>query len=203
MADADQLDSGPVGPGWAVFGIIMPYMYPMLRLAAAAVVIGYASCVSKYVLDTAIPCSMNESAVSLLLFDFLEGVLGSLASVKRPCCRVIDRLTLGFPALFFSKRRLFSGLLTAVWSFFLVFSFLEPLFAPIGSEVAMVFLYLLGLFGAGVGMSLGVLLPTLFPGACFGAALVLLVGSFGTVMNPYYFPVIGGSVALVCALASA
>ena len=100
------------------------------------------------------------------------------------------------------ERRLFSGLLTAVYGYFLVFTYLEPLFVPIGSEVAMVFLYLLGLLGAGVGMALGVLLPALLPGSCFGASLALLAGSLGGILNAYYFPVVGGAAVVVGAMAS-
>ncbi|GKZ01468.1 hypothetical protein MPSEU_001097400 [Mayamaea pseudoterrestris] len=100
------------------------------------------------------------------------------------------------------ERRLFSGLLTAVYGFFLVYTYLEPLFAPVGSEVAMVFLCLLGVLGSGVAMSLGVLLPALFPGACFGASLALFIGSAIGISNPYYFPVIGGACIVVFTFAS-
>jgi callose synthase len=116
---------------------------------------------------------------------------------------VFQILTNSAPSVFLCReRRLFSGLLTAVFAFFFIFAYLEPLFVPIGSEVAMVFLYLLGLQGAGVGMSLGVLLPSLFPGACFGASLVLLIGSFLSVSNAYFVPVVGGMAVLLFATAS-
>lgn len=102
-----------------------------------------------------------------------------------------------------SKPRLFSGILTAVLSGFLSFIFLEPLFAPVGIELAHVALYILAINGSMVGFSLGVMLPTFFPGACFGASLALLIGSFGAVSNALYFPVVGGGLALICAVASA
>ena len=86
---------------------------------------------------------------------------------------------------------------------FLSFIFLEPLFEPVGIELAHVALYLLAINGAMVGFSLGVLLPTLFPGACFGASLALLIGSFGVVSSSWYFPIVGGVLALISSVASA
>jgi callose synthase len=55
-----------------------------------------------------------------------------------------------------------------------------------------------------VGMSLGVLLPTLFPGLCFGVNLALIIGVFlnGLSMNALYFPVVGGLLATVGAYLS-
>lgn len=80
--------------------------------------------------------------------------------------------------------------------------FLEPLFVPVGLDLAMVVLYLLSLLSALVGMSLGVLLPTLFPGLCVGAAVSLLVGTFLGDVWTLYFPAVGGGLALVGALLS-
>lgn len=74
---------------------------------------------------------------------------------------------------------------------------------PVGSELAMVFLYMLALDGGLVGMSLGVLLPSLFPGVCFGALLALLIGCFMTVSNAYFFPIAGGVLAAVFGIFSA
>jgi len=68
----------------------------------------------------------------------------------------------------------------------------------------MIFLYLLVLDAFFVGMSLGVLLPVVFPGACFGISLIMLIGSFaGLTSSPYYVPVAGGAAALICAILSA
>lgn len=67
----------------------------------------------------------------------------------------------------------------------------------------MVFLYVLALNGALVGLCLGVLLPTLFPGVCFGVSLALFVGAIATIANAYYFPITAGSMAVLFGLASA
>lgn len=101
-----------------------------------------------------------------------------------------------------SKPRLFSGVLAAAMSGFLSFTFLEPLFEPVGLELARVALYLLAINGALVGLSLGVMLPTVFPGLCFGASAALFVGSFGVASMPLYFPVVGGALALIAGTAS-
>ena len=75
--------------------------------------------------------------------------------------------------------------------------FLEPLFVPVGLDLAMVALYVLSLLSAFVGMSLGVLLPTLFPGLCFGVNVALLIGCFAGLTTPLYFPIAGGILACV------
>lgn len=104
------------------------------------------------------------------------------------------------------KQRLFSGFLTACLGFFLTFTFLEPLFDPVNSDTAFVFLYVLAIYGATVGGSLGVLLPLVFPGICFGAVLALLIGSFFQhityVANQQYFPIVGGVLATIFAFFS-
>lgn len=82
---------------------------------------------------------------------------------------------------------------------FLVYTFLEPLFVPVGSDTAMVFLGILAINGAFVGMSLGVLLPGLFLGACLGATLALLAGSLMVVSNSYFFPGVASALAIVFA----
>ena len=101
------------------------------------------------------------------------------------------------------SRRFFSGCLAAVFSAFLTYTFLEPLFVPVDSEVAMGFLYILAINAFVVGMSLGVLLPVLFPGVCFGGSLALLVGAFAGVANPVYLPAVGGAAAVVFGVLSA
>jgi callose synthase len=101
------------------------------------------------------------------------------------------------------QQRLYTGILSAVFSGFLVFTYLEPLFVPVGSEPAMVFLYILCANGALVGMSLGVLLPVLFPGVCLGGALALLVAALLDMQTAYFFPAVGGVLAVLSAVLSA
>lgn len=100
------------------------------------------------------------------------------------------------------KPRYFSGLLSAALAGFLTFTFLEPLFVPVGLELANVALWVLALYASMVGMSLGVLLPTLCPGLCFGTSIALIVGCFMGMSTSLYFPVVGGIAALVGAVLS-
>jgi len=97
---------------------------------------------------------------------------------------------------------MFTGILSAIFSGFLVFTFLEPLFVPIRSDTAMVFLYILAIFGSLVGMSLGVLLPSMLSGVCLGGSLALLIEAFMNMNNLYMFPILAGSMALVFAAIS-
>lgn len=80
---------------------------------------------------------------------------------------------------------------------------MHPLFDPVGMKLADVALWVLAIDGSLVGLSLGVMLPTVFPGVCFGASLALLVGSFGVASLPSYFPIVGGALAVLSAAASA
>ena len=80
--------------------------------------------------------------------------------------------------------------------------YLEPLFVPVGLDLAMVALWVLAINSSMVGMSLGVLLPTVFPGICFGSSIVLLVGTFCEIMHSLYVPIVGGVVALISAVLS-
>lgn len=104
--------------------------------------------------------------------------------------------------MLYSKSRLYSGLVTGALSGFLCFTFLEPLFEPVGLELAKVAHYVLALDGVCVGLALGVMLPTVFPGVCFGASLALFIGSFGVTSMPLYFPIVGGSLVLISTVAS-
>jgi callose synthase len=99
--------------------------------------------------------------------------------------------------------RYFSGVLATILSGFVTYVFLEPLFEPVGLEVAMVALWILAINASMVGMALGVLLPLLFPGLCFGVMLSLLVGGLMQISEPLYLPVVGGGAALVGAVLSA
>jgi len=85
----------------------------------------------------------------------------------------------------------------------LTFTFLEPLFVPVGMDLAVVALWLLSINAAAVGMSLGVLLPKITPGACLGVALSLIVGCLMTLVQPLYFPIASGALAIVGAVISA
>jgi callose synthase len=100
--------------------------------------------------------------------------------------------------------RYFSGILNGLLSGFLTYVFLEPLFVQVGLDLAVVVLWVLSLMASLVGMSLGVLLPTLFPGLCFGVNLALLIGAFlnSLSMNGLYFPIAGGILALIGAFLS-
>jgi callose synthase len=98
---------------------------------------------------------------------------------------------------------LYSGFIFAGVAGFLTYAFLEPLFVPVGSETAMVFLYILSIDAAMVGMSLGVLLPLVFPGVCLGASLALLGVAMSGVWNSYLFPVIGAALSALFAIVSA
>ena len=86
---------------------------------------------------------------------------------------------------------------------FLTYTFLEPLFVPVKSETAMVFLYILSIDAAMVGMALGVLLPLIFPGVCLGASMALLGVALSNYWNSYLFPIIGAVLAVILATVSA
>ena len=71
------------------------------------------------------------------------------------------------------------------------------MFVPVGLDLAIVALWVLSGCAGLVGLSLGVLLPTLLPGICFGISLALLVGVFAGVSNALFLPVSGGILSLV------
>lgn len=102
-----------------------------------------------------------------------------------------------------SKTRLYSGFNFALVAGFVTFTYLEPLFVPVGMQLAMVALYVLAINASLVGLSLGVLLPTLWPGVSFGVALALLANAIVAVPIPYFFPISAVSCAAVGALVSA
>ena len=79
---------------------------------------------------------------------------------------------------------------------------MEPLFVPVGIELAKVALWILSIHAALVGMSLGVLLPALFPGLCFGVSLSLLVGAVTETSRTLFLPIVGGSLALIGGIVS-
>ncbi len=77
-----------------------------------------------------------------------------------------------------SKPRFYSGIITAILAACLSFSFLFPLFASVGMPLATVALYVLAFGAAAVGMCLGVLLPKILPGVCFGVSSAILLAFF-------------------------
>lgn len=60
----------------------------------------------------------------------------------------------------------------------MAFSFLEPLFTAVGMPLATAALYVLAFGAASIGMCLGILLPLILPGACFGVSVAILIGFF-------------------------
>ena len=111
-------------------------------------------------------------------------------------------LCINFAIVISRDIRYFSGILTGILSGFLIYVFLEPLFFPVGLNLAVVALWVLSIMSAFVGMSLGVMLPTLFPGLCLGVNLALLSGCFVSSQYVLYFPVAGGVLALAGAYVS-
>ena len=79
----------------------------------------------------------------------------------------------------------------------MTFVFLETMFVPVGLDLAIVALWFLSACAGLVGLCLGVLLPTLLPGICFGISLASLVGVFVGVSNALYLPVAGGILSLL------
>ena len=93
-------------------------------------------------------------------------------------------------------------MLTAVLAGFVTFIYLEPLFMPVGMNLAVVALWVLSINSTLVGMALGVLLPYLFPGVCFGVSLALFGGVFLSTQSSLYLPIAGGIFAAVGAILS-
>ncbi len=124
----------------------------------------------------------------------------STCTTLHPCILVFSHAHL-FLALC-SDQRYFSGILSAMLSAFITFVYLEPLFVPVGLDLAMVALWILSICAGLVGMSLGVLIPTVLPGICFGVSLSLLVGTFLQFYHVLYLPVAGGILSLIGILLS-
>lgn len=85
----------------------------------------------------------------------------------------------------------------------LTYTYLQPLFFPVGMEIAIVALNTLSIGAALVGLSLGVLLPLIWPGLTFGVALALLIGALATISNNLYFPITSIVLAALGAIISA
>jgi len=135
-----------------------------------------------------------------------DDVMDSISTYLYPTARlVLAGLAVWFSAAVSKDTRYFAGILNGILSGFLIYVFLEPLFFPVGLNLAIVVLWVISIMASFVGMSLGVLLPTLFPGLCFGVNLALLIGTFlsSVSMNDsLYFPVVGGGLAVLGAVLS-
>jgi len=130
-------------------------------------------------------------------------MMDSISALFYPVARFsIAGLSIWFSAAGSKDNRYFSGILSGILSGFLIYVFLEPMFFPIGMNLAVVVLWIISIMTAAVGMSLGVLLPTIFPGICFGVNLSLLVGCFLNSHHSLYFPVAGGVLSLAGAFVS-
>eukprot|EP00978_Attheya_sp_CCMP212_P022455 scaffold67009_cov42-Attheya_sp.AAC.5 len=96
--------------------------------------------------------------------------------------------------------------LTALTSSVLTFTFLDILFLGVGMQLAEVALYIMAVNSTLVGMSLGVLLPKLFPGICLGAEVALVIVSFisapASVPSNIFFPAMAGSLIAIFSLLS-
>jgi callose synthase len=150
------------------------------------------------------PCLFRPIASSVACRgEKTDCVLTVCANKNFPFCRNACHLFALCTVEIYRNRRLYSGFLSAGCAGFLIFTYLQPLFVPVGSDTAMVFLYILSLYGSAVGMSLGVLLPLLFPGASLGAALALFGAAASGVWDPYLFPVAAGISALPLSIVAA
>lgn len=97
-----------------------------------------------------------------------------------------------------SHARFYSGVLTAVICGVLCYSYLEVLFTTVGTQMAVVALWVLTISGALVGISLGILLPKPLPGAVAGVSLALLIGVFLPAgPSEHFFAVVGPALALI------
>jgi len=136
-------------------------------------------------------------------FDDDDNMMDSISTFVYPLARLtVAGLSIWFSAAGSKDTRYFSGVLSGILSGFMIYVFLEPLFFPVGLNLAIVALWILAIMSAFVGMCLGVLLPTLCPGLCFGVNLALLVGCFVDSHSALYFPIVGGVLALAGAFAS-
>ena len=78
-----------------------------------------------------------------------------------------------------------------------MFSFLEPLFVVVGIELAIVALYILVVTSILVGLSLGVFLPSVLPGAFAGVGFSAFVGCFFECSSTIFFATAAPSFALI------
>lgn len=92
--------------------------------------------------------------------------------------------------------RYHSGTSAAITLAALTDIYLRVPFTAVGMELAVVALYILIVIAAGVGWSLGVLLPRVFPGVVTAVALTLLVGCWGN-FGGWFFPSVGGGFSLL------
>lgn len=93
--------------------------------------------------------------------------------------------------------------MTAIVGGFITYAYLEPIFSEVKADAATVFLYIVAIDGALVGMSLGVLIPMFLPGICFGLSFVLMVECLGTIHMDYFFPIAGTVLSILSLVLSA
>ncbi|KAL3945901.1 MAG: hypothetical protein SGBAC_000052 [Bacillariaceae sp.] len=132
-----------------------------------------------------------------------DDLIDTIAEFAYPAIRLVVAASIvWYSRVSSSNPRFFSGLLSAALAGFFTFTFLEPLFTPVGLDLANVALWVLALYSSMVGMSLGVLLPAFCPGLCFGASTGLLVGCHLGMVNTLYCPIVCGTAALIGAVVS-
>lgn len=103
---------------------------------------------------------------------------------------------------YYRHGRFYSGAITFVLGGALAFTYLEPLFHSVGMPLATVALFILSIISASVGMCLGVLLPLLLPGACFGCLLVLLISIFLPPLDSIDLAIPYSTMAVICGFMS-
>uniref|UniRef100_A0A7S1ZKM7 1,3-beta-glucan synthase n=1 Tax=Ditylum brightwellii TaxID=49249 RepID=A0A7S1ZKM7_9STRA len=137
--------------------------------------------------------------------EVTEGaILAFIEKVSMPFLRAVATLAvLWISGKAVANARLASGMIVAVLSFFLTFTFLESLFYTVGIQLAVVALFILCINGALVGMSIGVLMPFLAPGMSFGLALALLVAAFLPTSSTLYFSITAPVAAVIGGIISA
>lgn len=84
----------------------------------------------------------------------------------------------------------------------MAFSFLQPLFTAVGMPLATVALYVLAFGAASIGMCLGILLPLILPGVCFGVSVAILIGFFVPAAFAQYMGIFIGATGFVGMLLS-
>ena len=77
-----------------------------------------------------------------------------------------------------SEPRLYSGVLASIVGGVITYGYLDPIFSSINMPLATAALTMLALGAAAIGMCFGVLLPLVFPGACFGAIVAIFIVFF-------------------------
>jgi len=103
-----------------------------------------------------------------------------------------------------TNARGYTGILTSMLCAVLTFAFVEPPFATVGSELTLAHIspYFLMMNATLVGLALGVMLPTVFPGICFGASFALFLTLLcGSTIAPFH--IIGTVLVILASIGSA